>query len=273
MAKAVPRATARGEAARAEEVRPRAGASRGPDGPTRDPCHRRSRRPSTSFERRSARERLSSDRDACRISCRRRRMDRLARRGRQRDHRRRLGRLRRRCSRGASSRSRSSSAGLSRLHLVVSEPGLEVARSEIAPGDRDRRRTGSSSLGGSARPQRAPHRAPRQRRRRRLDRVGLLPRLGHDRRSVQRRDARLDRQRHRAGPPRSAPPTSASRSGDRSSSPSASRPYSLVHIENMRLATLAGAIVAPPSPAFYVESPSSTGSSTRIACARRGCWG
>jgi 4-hydroxy-3-polyprenylbenzoate decarboxylase len=33
-------------------------------------------------------------------------------------------------------------------------------------------------------------------------------------------------------------------------------PYSLVHIENMRRVTLAGAIVAPPSPAFYVESPS-----------------
>ena len=29
-------------------------------------------------------------------------------------------------------------------------------------------------------------------------------------------------------------------------------PYSLVHIENMRRVTLAGAIVAPPSPAFYV---------------------
>jgi flavin prenyltransferase len=33
-------------------------------------------------------------------------------------------------------------------------------------------------------------------------------------------------------------------------------PYSLVHVENMRLATLAGAIVAPPSPAFYVTDPS-----------------
>lgn len=32
-------------------------------------------------------------------------------------------------------------------------------------------------------------------------------------------------------------------------------PYSLVHIENMRRATLAGAIVAPPVPAFYVASP------------------
>jgi 4-hydroxy-3-polyprenylbenzoate decarboxylase len=33
-------------------------------------------------------------------------------------------------------------------------------------------------------------------------------------------------------------------------------PYSLVHIENMRNATLAGAVVAPPTPAFYVGSPS-----------------
>jgi 4-hydroxy-3-polyprenylbenzoate decarboxylase len=33
-------------------------------------------------------------------------------------------------------------------------------------------------------------------------------------------------------------------------------PYSLVHIENMRAVTLAGAIVAPPAPAFYVEAPS-----------------
>lgn len=33
-------------------------------------------------------------------------------------------------------------------------------------------------------------------------------------------------------------------------------PYSLIHVENMRLATLAGAIVAPPTPAFYVEDPS-----------------
>jgi len=32
-------------------------------------------------------------------------------------------------------------------------------------------------------------------------------------------------------------------------------PYSLVHVENMRAVTLAGAIVAPPTPAFYVASP------------------
>jgi flavin prenyltransferase len=33
-------------------------------------------------------------------------------------------------------------------------------------------------------------------------------------------------------------------------------PYSLVHVENMRRLTLAGGIVAPPIPAFYVDEPS-----------------
>jgi 4-hydroxy-3-polyprenylbenzoate decarboxylase len=33
-------------------------------------------------------------------------------------------------------------------------------------------------------------------------------------------------------------------------------PYSLIHIENMRRVTLSGAIVAPPTPAFYLVSPS-----------------
>jgi len=33
-------------------------------------------------------------------------------------------------------------------------------------------------------------------------------------------------------------------------------PYSMIHIENMRRVTAAGAVVAPPSPAFYIASPS-----------------
>ena len=33
-------------------------------------------------------------------------------------------------------------------------------------------------------------------------------------------------------------------------------PYSLVHIENMRRVAAAGAIIAPPSPAFYISEPS-----------------
>ena len=33
-------------------------------------------------------------------------------------------------------------------------------------------------------------------------------------------------------------------------------PYSLVHIENMRRVATAGAILAPPSPAFYISEPS-----------------
>jgi 4-hydroxy-3-polyprenylbenzoate decarboxylase len=33
-------------------------------------------------------------------------------------------------------------------------------------------------------------------------------------------------------------------------------PYSLIHIENMRRAATAGAIIAPPLPAFYIEAPS-----------------
>lgn len=33
-------------------------------------------------------------------------------------------------------------------------------------------------------------------------------------------------------------------------------PYSLVHIENLKRVTLAGAVVMPPTPAFYVSMPS-----------------
>lgn len=33
-------------------------------------------------------------------------------------------------------------------------------------------------------------------------------------------------------------------------------PYSLIHIENMRRAALAGAVILPPSPAFYIAAPS-----------------
>lgn len=33
-------------------------------------------------------------------------------------------------------------------------------------------------------------------------------------------------------------------------------PYSLIHIENMRRVATAGATIAPPLPAFYIESPS-----------------
>ena len=33
-------------------------------------------------------------------------------------------------------------------------------------------------------------------------------------------------------------------------------PYSLIHIENMRRVALAGASIAPPSPAFYISDPS-----------------
>ena len=48
-------------------------------------------------------------------------------------------------------------------------------------------------------------------------------------------------------------------------------PYSLVHVENMRKVTLAGAIVAPPTPAFYVSEPSMD-RFLDVFCARAARW-
>ena len=52
-------------------------------------------------------------------------------------------------------------------------------------------------------------------------------------------------------------------------------PYSLVHVENMRRVTEAGAIVAPPSPAFYLSSASRPASMDRFLdayCRRAARW-
>jgi 4-hydroxy-3-polyprenylbenzoate decarboxylase len=52
-------------------------------------------------------------------------------------------------------------------------------------------------------------------------------------------------------------------------------PYSLVHVENMRRVTEAGAIVAPPSPAFYLSSASQPAPMDRFLdayCRRAARW-
>jgi len=146
-----------------------------------------------------------------------------------------------------------SSAGLSRLHLIVSDPGLDVARSEIGadivtPQDwvsklgapkaqlsrvvlHDNGNIGASIASGSY-PASGMIVIPCS--------GGTLGSIAHGiARDLLARAADVCLKERR-------PLVLAFRES----------PYSLVHIENMRLATLAGAIVAPPSPAFYVASPS-----------------
>jgi 4-hydroxy-3-polyprenylbenzoate decarboxylase len=145
------------------------------------------------------------------------------------------------------------SGGLARLHLIVSDPALDVARSEIAsdvatpqdwiaklgvPGAQrarielhDNGNVGASIASGSY-PASGMIVIPCS--------GGTLGSIAHGiARDLLARAADVCLKERR-------PLVLAFRES----------PYSLVHIENMRLATLAGAIVAPPSPAFYVESPS-----------------
>jgi 4-hydroxy-3-polyprenylbenzoate decarboxylase len=145
------------------------------------------------------------------------------------------------------------SEGLSRLHLVISEGGLEVARNEISPGiespeawlDQLRiprtlvRRVAihaNADIGASIASGSYPVAA-----------MIVIPCSGGTLGSIANGIARdlLQRAADVCLKER-RPLVLAFRES----------PYSLVHIENMRRATLAGAIVAPPSPAFYVDSPS-----------------
>jgi 4-hydroxy-3-polyprenylbenzoate decarboxylase len=146
-----------------------------------------------------------------------------------------------------------SAAGLRRLHLIVSEPALDVARSEIAreiatPEDwiarlgapksqlsrvtlHDNGNVGASIASGSY-PASAMIVIPCS--------GGTLGAIAHGiARDLLQRAADVCLKERR-------PLVLAFRES----------PYSLAHVENMRLVTLAGAIVAPPSPAFYIESPS-----------------
>jgi flavin prenyltransferase len=145
------------------------------------------------------------------------------------------------------------SAGLSRLHLVLSDPALDVARSEMAesiatPQDwiaglgvpkarrarlvlHDNGDVGASIASGSY-PVSGMIVIPCS--------GGTLGSIAHGiSRDLLQRAADVCLKERR-------PLVLAFRES----------PYSLVHVENMRAATLAGAIVAPPTPAFYVDSPS-----------------
>ncbi len=145
------------------------------------------------------------------------------------------------------------SAGLAKLHLVLSDPALEVARSEMAatiatPQDwvaalgapraqrarivlHDNGNVGASIASGSY-PVSAMIVIPCS--------GGTLGSIAHGvGRDLLQRAADVCLKERR-------PLVLAFRES----------PYSLVHVENMRAATLAGAIVAPPTPAFYVDSPS-----------------
>jgi 4-hydroxy-3-polyprenylbenzoate decarboxylase len=146
-----------------------------------------------------------------------------------------------------------SSGGLSRLHLVISDAALQVARSEIAPS--------IATPEGWLESLEAPKPAQR--------RIAL-----HDNANV---GAEIASGSH-AGAGMIVIPCSGGTLGsiangiardllqraadvclkERRPLVLALResPYSLVHIENMRRVTLAGAIVAPPLPAFYIDSPS-----------------
>ena len=145
------------------------------------------------------------------------------------------------------------SAGLSKLHLVLSDPALDVARSEMAqtiatPQDwiaslrvaraqrqrlvlHDNGNVGASIASGSY-PVSGMIVIPCS--------GGTLGSIAHGvGRDLLQRAADVCLKERR-------PLVLAFRES----------PYSLVHVENMRAATLAGAIVAPPTPAFYVDSPS-----------------
>jgi 4-hydroxy-3-polyprenylbenzoate decarboxylase len=145
------------------------------------------------------------------------------------------------------------SAGLSKLHLVLSDPALDVARSELAatiatPQDwiaalgvataqrqrivlHDNGNVGASIASGSY-PVAGMIVIPCS--------GGTLGSIAHGvGRDLLQRAADVCLKERR-------PLVLAFRES----------PYSLVHVENMRAVTLAGAIVAPPTPAFYVDSPS-----------------